>query len=80
MQPKRQKIIFEVEADEELTIIVEPEACEWKIKRGDKFEIAWPANTSESPSIVWYGQNRVAFFPPAQYELRLNGLDAFELL
>jgi hypothetical protein len=76
---EQQKIIFEVESDETLSITVEPEAFEWTIKRGDKFEITWPA-TNEPPNVIWHGQNRISIWMPSQYELRLNGADAFELL
>jgi hypothetical protein len=76
---EQQKIVFEVESDETLSITVEPEACEWTIKRGDKFEITWPA-TNEPPHVIWYGQSRISIWMPEQYELRLNGTNAFELL
>jgi hypothetical protein len=77
---KHHSIIFEASTDEPFIIQVEPEACQWTIRRGDKFEVIWSAACNEAPVLVWHGKNCVAVCPPSTYEVRLNGKEAFELL
>ena len=60
--------------------MLEPEAFEWVLGRGDTLEISWAVSPADAPCVRWYGNDCVTVFPPGDSDGLLNGSDAFKQL